>query len=157
MVLSYLCSILTIFLHGSHITPRTDFWALRSILYTKTFATSQTEVTNGFRLFLSEKSITTPSTLVTLCFKFLSFSISSYTGVEVSPPFSHKATLRSVLQTPVRHCVLRKVQLCVRMNCARCRSSRKLRISGICWDIAVMRIKLSSRSCSITRQSVSSF
>jgi hypothetical protein len=37
-------------------------------------------------------SIITPSTLVKLCFTFLSFSISSYTEVEVSPPFPHKAT-----------------------------------------------------------------
>ena len=60
--------------------------------------------------------INTLSTLVTLCFTFLSFSVAFYSGVEVSPPFSHKATLKSVLQTPVGHstfwkepCVLYKV------------------------------------------------
>jgi len=55
MVLSYLCS--NKFLHGSHVTPWTDVWARHSFLYPKTFATSQTDVTNGFRLFLSENSL----------------------------------------------------------------------------------------------------
>jgi hypothetical protein len=52
IVLSYLCNN-NFLLHGSHITPRTDVEGLYSIRYLKIF-TTQTEVTNGFRLFLSE-------------------------------------------------------------------------------------------------------
>ena len=52
MVLSYLCN--KKFLHGSHITPRTDVWALHSILYRKTFSTSQTEVTYGVTIVMAE-------------------------------------------------------------------------------------------------------